>query len=237
MKRVLTNRLGLPAPLVRAVANDSYDAGNSDATVTRLLQPPRKVELERLHQHEIVEDASSRIFALLGQVSHLILERAADNSICEKRLFTEVLGWKVSGQVDLMPEERKIIDYKLSSIFSVKDGLKPEFEQQVNLLAFLCRANGLPEVQSAQIIVILRDWFLSKSRRDPNYPQEQVVVLDVPIWSAEEQEAFMLERVKAHQDARRELPECTQEETWNWKRCADWCNAFPWCRQSNPNAE
>lgn len=230
----LTNRLGLPAPLVRAVSHDPYDAGDSDCSVSRLVSPPRKVALEHLHQHEMPpEDAASRIFALLGQISHLILERAADKNICEKRYFAEVLGWKVSGQVDLIPEEQKIIDYKLTSIYAVKDGLKPEWLNQINLLAFLCGKNNITITQG-QIIVIFRDWFLSKSRRDPNYPQSQVQVLEVPIWPVLAQEAFMTERVQAHQDARKVLPYCTTEETWSGKRCLDWCNAYEWCEQSNP---
>lgn len=231
--RPVTNRLGLPAPMVRAVTNDPYDAGDSDISVSRLVSPPRKVALEHLHKDEMPpEDAADRIFALLGQISHLILERAADQSICEKRYFAEVLGWKVSGQVDLIPEEQKIIDYKLTSIYAVKDGLKPEWLQQCNLLAFLCAKNGIT-ITSGQIIVIFRDWFLSKARRDATYPQAQVQVLDVPIWPFGVQEAFMEGRVKAHQDARKILPQCTTEETWNGKRCLDWCNAFPFCTQAN----
>jgi len=228
----LTNRLGLPEPLVRAVSRDPYNPGDCDISVIRLVAPARKVALEYLHRDEIVEDAADRIFALLGQIGHLILERAADENIREKRYFATVLGWKVSGQVDLIPDG--IIDYKLTSIYAVKDGLKPEWLHQVNLLAYLCAQNGVT-VTKGQIIVIFRDWFLSKSRRDPAYPQSQVQVLDVPIWTADQQRVFILERVDAHQQARKTLPDCTTEETWNGKRCADWCGAYPWCSQANPN--
>lgn len=219
-------------PLVRAVERDPYDSGDCDCSVSRLVAPPRKIALEYLHKDEMPpEDAADRIFALLGQIGHLILERAADSSICEKRYFAEVLGWKVSGQVDLIPEEQKIIDYKLTSIYAVKDGLKPEWLHQCNLLAYLCGQNDIT-ITKAQIIVIFRDWFLSKSRRDPNYPQSQVQVLEVPIWSIDEQRMFMESRVLAHQNARKELPQCTLEETWNGKRCQDWCAAYSWCSQA-----
>src|SRR3954463_10849323 len=36
----LTNRLGLPEPIVAAVANDGYSRGDADISVTSLLKPP-----------------------------------------------------------------------------------------------------------------------------------------------------------------------------------------------------
>src|SRR3990167_5596923 len=45
----LTNKQGLPQPLVEAVRNDSYGRGDADISVTQLLAPPRKVAL--IHEH------------------------------------------------------------------------------------------------------------------------------------------------------------------------------------------
>lgn len=231
----LTNRLGLPAPLVKAVERDPYDDGGADISVTRLIDPPRKVELERLHKDSIVEDVADRIFALIGQIGHLILERAGDKSIVEQRLFADVLGWKVSGQMDYMPNEQELVDYKLTSIWAFKDGVKAEYVQQVNLLAYLAERNNII-IKAAKIIAIYRDWSQGQKWK-ADYPEEQVQVWEVPLWSPQQQEAFMKERVMLHQHARLELPHCTPEETWKGKRCERYCRAAPWCFAIDPLAE
>lgn len=216
--RTITNRLGLPEPIVNAVRNDPYSSSGSDITVTMLLKPPRAVALERQHRDEIVEDASERLWALAGQIGHAILERGSKHELTERRLFTEINGWKVSGQADLIPPDL-LIDYKFTTVWSCKDGLKPEWEQQINMLHLLCVRNGI-NIVKAQIVAIYRDWSKLEARRSPDYPQTQVQLFDVPIWPQEKVEAYMLGRVKEHQSAREELPECTAEE--RWEKPAKW---------------
>jgi hypothetical protein len=72
----LSNRLNLPEPLVRAIANDSYNSGTSDFTATGLIKPSQMIALEKKHANEITEDASDLIYSLQGQSIHTILERA-----------------------------------------------------------------------------------------------------------------------------------------------------------------
>lgn len=208
----ITNRQNLPAALVAAITNDPYHDGGSDISVTRLIQPPRKVVLERQHADEIEEDASDRIWALLGQIGHLILERAAKGEIVEKRLSIERLGWKISGQADVINPDQ-LVDYKVTSAWSVKDGVKKEYVEQLNLLAYLAAMNGIT-LRSAQIVAILRDWSKLEAARNADYPKAQVQVFDVPLWNSNKQCAFLEARIRAHQAARNELPECTSEEMW-----------------------
>src|SRR6185436_15819592 len=107
---MITNRHGLPAPLVNAMRNDPYTKGRSDISVTQLIQPPQPRKL--LKGREIEEDASELIWRLLGQAVHTILERAyPDTAITEKRVFGEVLGWIVSGQFDVY-DNGLLSDYK-----------------------------------------------------------------------------------------------------------------------------
>jgi hypothetical protein len=212
MRPTITNRLGLPQPIVDAVRADPYSSGRSDISVTTLLKPPRAVALERQHASEIVEDAADRLWALVGQIGHAILERGSKEAITERRLYTEVNGWTVSGQVDLVPPDL-LLDYKFTSVWSCKDGLKPEWEQQLNMLHLLCVRNGI-HIVKAQIVAIYRDWSTLEARRSPDYPQTQVQLFDVPLWTLPAIEAYMTERVRAHQAARAALPECTAEERW-----------------------
>ncbi len=72
----LTNKHGLPQPLYSAVANDSYSKGDSDVSITRLLQPPRITALQERHEDEIEEDVIDHVYSLFGQCMHTVLERA-----------------------------------------------------------------------------------------------------------------------------------------------------------------
>jgi len=211
---IITNTEGLPQPLVDAITKDPYDAGKSDLTVTQLISPPRKVALEKRHFNEMVVDASDRLWALMGQIGHGILERAANSDIVEKRWFGAMDGWVISGQSDLILPTSTLCDYKFTSVWTVKDGLKPEWEQQLNLLMWLAESHAT-NIRSAQIICIFRDWSVNEARRDRNYPQRQVKVLPVPLWGYEKAEAFARERVRIHAQAQAgNLPECTAEERW-----------------------
>jgi hypothetical protein len=214
----LTNKLGLPSPLVEAIRNDAYHSGDADYSITTLLQPPRVVALKRAHEHEMEEDASDRIYSLQGQSVHTILERAGDalraeGWVPERRLFMEVLGKKISGQLDLYHPDGHLWDWKLVSVYKVLKGLPPEYEQQVNAYGALLRANG-DKFETAKIGAILRDWSKMEAKREADYPQQQVAVMPVPIWTPEKALAFLEERVRLHEAAKEKLPECTPEERW-----------------------
>lgn len=215
----LTNKLNLPQAIVDAVSNDPYDKGDADISVTGLLQPPRIRVLNKKYKDEITEDAADLIYSLLGQSVHAVLERAdlnrADkNHIVEKRFYVNIDGVRVGGKMDSVYITSGLLqDYKLTSIWKVKDGAPEEFIQQLNCYAYILRYNGVI-VDNAQIVAILRDWSKGKALQEPELPQEQVVVLDVLLWTEQEQLAFLKERIAAHKLANKKLPECTAEERW-----------------------
>lgn len=211
----LTNKLNLPQPLVKAVARDTYDKGDCDISVTSLLKPPQIVALEKRHEEEITEDVSDRIWSLLGQTIHGILERADETAISERRLYVDVGGWRVGGKMDrFVLKEGLLQDYKFTSVYKVRDGVPLEFAQQLNIYAYLLRKNG-DEVKKLEIVAILRDWSKNAAAREDNYPPNQVVVLDVPIIPDAEVEAFIKERVALHQAAAAgNIEPCSKEDRW-----------------------
>jgi len=87
----------------------------------------------------------------------------------------------------------------------------------LNTYAYLYRKAGFT-VNNLQIVAILRDWMASKAAMDPNYPQVQVSTVEVPLWTLEEQEKFLTDKVQ--QFLRYEnidddtLPDCNNEELW-----------------------
>ena len=223
----ITNNKGFPEALVKAVTNDTYSRGTADRSVTGLLAPPRQAALIERHGGMISEDVSERTFALYGQLVHLLLERAGEqsrNAINEERLYAEVGGWTISGQTDtltLTEDQRSwiISDYKFVTAYKFKRSYSGElvipedYEQQLNLYAYLLRVNGF-KVDGLKIVAIYRDWSKLEAKRDKNYPQLGAETHDIPLWSEERAKAFIEERVRLHQAAENDLPECTDDERW-----------------------
>ena len=208
----ITNKFNLPEVIVRAVSNDPYDAGESDISVTRLISPVKQVHLQRLHGGELTEDASDRIWALLGSSVHAMLERAAgEDDIVEERYFKEVQGWNVSGQIDLI-SQGTLYDFKVSSAWSALGDPKPEWVQQLNLLNYL--SGG--DIDKLAIILICRDWSKFRAMKGGDYPSSQVIEIPIEKWSREKTEKYLLERLTAHQRAFNgdSLPLCSKQERW-----------------------
>ncbi len=227
-----TNASNLPEAIVRAVSNDPYDSSGSDISTTKLIAPPRIRVLQKRNWNSLEEDVSNRIWSLLGQSIHHIIERAKTRKeIAEKRLFYKddkiTNGWTLSGAFDLLNREGHLIDFKTTSAWAVVSALnegKPDWENQLNVLDFLCRKNPKElinyktkiKVKRLSIMAILRDWSLVKSYQSDNYPKEQIVMIPIRRWSEEEQENYIRERIKIHQNAEKvsKLPVCTATERW-----------------------
>lgn len=211
----ITNKLGLPQPIVDAVVNDPYDSGDSDISVTRLISPARQVSLMKDYGHKVVEDCSDRIFSLMGQAMHHILERGGDvdgKRIIERRLYADIGGWTLSGQIDLW-EDHVLSDYKFTSVWETMNGLQEEKIQQLNVLAWLCGQNDIP-VDEVQIVALYRDYSKTKAKGARDYPQHQVGVLKAALWNEDDQREFIEEKIREHQEAREWLPICTPTEMW-----------------------
>lgn len=222
----ITNQFNLPATLLNAVKDDEYDKGDSVLSVTQLISSPRIVLLQELNADNLVVDVVDRVPALLGTAVHKIIEKGSKdlpNHIVEERLFASVEGWKISGAVDLQVDNGdgtwSIEDYKVTSVYSVMDE-KIEWVQQLNCYAWLARWSHGRNVTKLRIIAILRDWQRKQAGIKVDYPAAQVVGVDIPLWTPEEQEKFILGRVALHQEAKKmvdsggALPYCTDQERW-----------------------
>ncbi len=216
----ITNQNNLPEPLVKAVTRHPRERMRGRISVTELIQPAQIRALSIVHEGEISEDAGDRIWALLGTLLHGVLERNAQglkDTIAEEQLEMEVLGWTVVGHYDLSEmilDGECLTDWKLTSVWAVKDGVKPEWESQLNSYAELIRRAGRT-VNQIQIVAIGRDWSKSKAQYDSSYPQQQVKVMSVPLWTPEQASAFLEDRVALHQKAEHgHYDDCTAEERW-----------------------
>ena len=72
---MITNKENLPKFLVQSIEywGKSHDS-QADYSATELLDPPRIVALRRKFREQIEEDASDRIWSLLGSATHKVVE-------------------------------------------------------------------------------------------------------------------------------------------------------------------
>lgn len=234
---ILTNNKNLPEAIVSAIQNDPYSKQGADFSVTELIKPPRIRALEIQHKTDITEDVSDRLWALYGQVAHLILERANQADLAEKRFFTQVevggKSYSLSGQLDTLSLVDNILsDYKFTTAwgFMANKEPKPEWTAQLNIQNFLLHKNGL-SASKLQIVGLLRDWQIVSSKKNRDYPQAQVAVQPIQMWTLEETEKYIKERVRLHLEALSVLPECDKDDHWGWKRCASYCAPSLYCSQ------
>tara|TARA_R100001369_G_scaffold79253_1_gene109270 strand:+ start:517 stop:1407 length:891 start_codon:yes stop_codon:yes gene_type:complete len=222
-----TNKYNIPNEIIRSLMNDSYSSGGADLSATGLLQPPQIRILNRENSLQITTDVSDRIWILLGQSVHNILERANEgntDNLTEQRMFADIDGYKISGQTDTIAIEDKIVkDYKVTSTWSVLSALKngkPDWEAQLNIYAYLYRLNYKQDISALNIIAIMRDWNKSGLLRNKDYPKCSVAVIPIPLWTEEEQLKFISDRISTHKQADMMFdldgttPECTDEERW-----------------------
>lgn len=209
----ITNNHNLPEAFVEAVRNDAYDPGRPVfLTASGFSQPPRQRVLMRRHADEISEDAMDRVWALFGSGVHAALERAEPSAITEERLYGKLGDFDISGQFDRLDLRNETLqDYKVTSAWSVIDGVKEDWITQMNVLRWLALGNDYA-VEKLQIVAILRDWSSKRALEGGNYPQAPVVVLDVPV--LENPEYYLLSICQRHADAEESLPECSESERW-----------------------
>ena len=203
----------------------SYEKGQSveGLRVTTLIDSPRISQLRRQHSGQITEDVSDLVWRVLGTAIHEVFEKAASNAyVSEERLSHTVDDTLVSGAIDYQFEsdgEVDLKDYKSTSTYKITLGDHADWEKQLNVYAYLIRhAKGFT-VRSAGVIAVLRDWRQAEVDRKPEYPQSSIVEVAIPLWSDEEQDAYVSERVRLHNMAELgaefdDLPECSDAERW-----------------------
>lgn len=220
---ILTNKHNLPETFRNAVrflekVRKPIDEKRNSISVTRLIDSPRILQLQKRNGHSLTTDVTDQLWALLGSALHQVLAWSTDNDdvLTEQRMSVEINGWEVSGQFDRFDTAIGLLsDYKVTSVYGVTYGIKPEWEKQLNVLRYLLALNQY-RVDRLEIIAVLRDWQSAQALRDPNYPKIPVVRLEVPVWDLIEAEDYIVSRVQLHQQAASDdnLPECSAAERW-----------------------
>ena len=129
--------------------------------------------------------------------------------------------WEAN-EVIIPPKKVRVEDYKCTSVYKYIYG-DPKWETQTNSYAWLLRQNNYI-VTKLTIILLLRDWQKSKAaeaiKNGGNYPPLPIQKVDIPLWSDEKQDAYVLDRIERHQQADMLFHTqnlqigCTDEERW-----------------------
>lgn len=216
----ITNNSNLPKTLVRAITNHEHKS-NSLITVSQLLKSPRAFWLAVRHADELEQDVQNMIWALLGTASHTVAEMGEGKNTLTEEYFSniQVGDFSISGTADLY-EDGIVYDYKTVSVWTLMfldDEKIAEFASQLNTYAYAFRKAGV-NVKGLKIILIMRDWQASKAQFDANYPQSQIKMLDIPLFSEEETERYLKERVTYLMSFKdvpdNELPLCSLKYRW-----------------------
>jgi len=209
-------------------------------SVTELINPPLIKHLQLRYWDKIQTRASDYLWMILGKAVHQVFESGGivkklqdilnedyqdcicaedyireqiDNIIsshfAEKPIRITLKNQIISGRMDFR-ELGIIRDFKVTSVWSFLKGIKPEWERQLNVYAFMAKKNGIP-VDKIFIDAILRDWSKVETFRNPTYPKMPFISLECNLWSEQKQYDYIMERISLHN---REPSECSPEEKW-----------------------
>jgi hypothetical protein len=219
----ITNNFNLPDAIVRLAQKPSYSKGKAHLSVTEMMNSPKISILRKKHENEIEVDVSTLVFSMFGTAFHNMLEQhPGPDDVVEERLYAEIDGWHVSGAIDVQTitaDGIEITDWKTVGAWAVQNP-KPEWEQQLNVYAWLVERLKATPVTKLSIVAIIKDFSQRESQTRANYPSSSIITIDIPLWSMERREAYIRERIHAHSEALfaeetgAVLPPCTSEEMW-----------------------
>ena len=217
----VTNKFGVPAPLVTLATREYYSKGQAQYSVTELMSPPKVRRLREQYDSEIVTDVTDLMWSMLGSALHVVMERGqTENHITEERLFADVDGVTISGAIDLQEEKDGgviITDYKFTSAWAVMNE-KPEWEQQLNVYKWLVETVKRRRVDGLRICALIRDFNRHENRE--GYPAAPIQMVSIPMWDTVKAETYVRERLEMHRNAKvaqdfgEPLPHCSPEERW-----------------------
>lgn len=218
----ITNRLGLPQPIVDAATRD-HEYTPRRYSVTQLLKGPREAILARRHSDEIESDVADMAWTIFGSSMHLLLEQSQESAtqLKENYITAEMPnGYVLSGIFDLYDDATgTVTDYKSATVWKVIFGDWDDYREQLLSYVWMLRQIGF-EARRGEIVAILKDHSKAKAKYESNYPEHPFYVIG---WDFSDEELAEfgeraaakfreIERCEALPDD--ELPLCSPKERW-----------------------
>ena len=219
---IITNNLNLPKQFVSAVKKD-YVYKEKRYSVTSMLKGAREILLSRRHNDEITSDVADMIWAIFGSSVHKILEESESEEDEHKEMRIEIEmpnGYILSGVVDLFSESKKMVtDFKTGTVWKVIFNDWEDYRKQTLMYAYMLRKLGY-EVNSSEIVMLLKDFSKTKSKTEAGYPKQNVYVkhFDFSEHDFEYIDNYLCTKFEELQRlekiADEDLPICSEEERW-----------------------
>jgi hypothetical protein len=241
--------------VIDSLINDDYDLKDKPKNVfscTEIIDAPKAKVLWFRHKDEITVDVSDNFHTMDGSAIHYVVEKSNKKAgrLAEERLYIDVKTgtthtlpdgvkiteakwyststWYVSLKFDNYDDEEECLeDYKRTSVYEAKSGLKENRVSQLNIGGFAMRMIGFP-VSKIRACLFLKDWSAAMLKQDEQtaasngwaskYPPIPYAEYEPEVWSDEQCLSFIQERVKLHVDAQAltddGIPPCTPDERW-----------------------
>jgi hypothetical protein len=205
----------------------------NDYSCTELLKPPKIVQLERKYNDTIKArpltdaDILGILKAYQGTAIHSALQRSLyyfvqknqkKGYMVERKLWDKILDRKIVGKFDLWLNGA-LYDWKSTSVWKVIFGQDKDYEEQLNIYAYLLRINDV-KVNILYIIFWLTDWDKMRASQGGDYPEMQIVQKRIRnLWDMDTQLEFLKFRIGEHIKCEGlpddELPDCAEEDMWS----------------------
>lgn len=207
---IITNKNNHDELILKLITEDQnrYDPGDSDITCTKIIDSPRVVELTRQNKDRIIKDVEDLGPIFFGNAIHYYAETLMMNvpgAITEERYFGEFMGWVISGSADLMWRTTDTLyDYKVTTKGQINSSDRiAKWTAQENINRWL--NPNKDSIKHLKILAFAKDAYTVRG-------DAWFVFIDLPIWTDEEVETYLTERITLHQAAREALPPC--EDKW-----------------------
>lgn len=190
-----------------------YDSGDSDFTATSILKPPQEIVLSERHP-TLPVDVVQLLAATFGTSHHLTAETLMRAKEKEVRLFSHIeyggKRFKISGQIDRI-RNFDIEDMKFVGNWSINQGMKQEWVEQLNIQHWLAWRNGRqPErlwIRAINTEAKIPEIMEGRAKASADY--------EIPVWPHKQTEQFLFDKIEGVHKSRVRYTPCTPEQRWS----------------------
>ena len=211
-----TNKFNLPRHICDWLAFDEYDYNPDTISATTLIGPARAWALKRINADKLTMDYSDLLAIRYGTAIHDSLEKVGvygEGDFREKRFYAEKMGFTISGKPDALIDG-VIRDNKSTSVWKIVHGEFDDYVKQLSIYRWLLHRNGIEAASFAFIDLFFTDWKKSDAAKGGGYPPLRYQEQRIELWTIEQTEKYLEERLSEFAFALGSLPECTPEELW-----------------------
>ena len=215
----ITNRLGLPAGIVKAASTEKHNAPMC-LSATTLLQGLKQILLTERHWDELTDDVADRIWAIWGTAVHSLLVHEGEYDFTEQEMSYKLGDITITGRIDNYDMANGIIvDYKTASVNKIMFNDFTDWYLQGMIYAWLLTRNKFP-VFNCRFIALLKDHSKTDAARNRSYPQNPVYVYEFPVTTEKlfKTGSFIRGKVDDYKKylaaADDDIPPCLPQERW-----------------------